>query len=314
MTDLATGPTAVTDALPRRLRRSPAEHVRERVLQLHSELSRLDSLAPGPGVDPLFRELVQVCVRTAEPVARAVLAEPCVRAIRPELVSICSDGESRLEALWAERVLAAADPLQTLEAFPYLDNYRQLTRMEVHALAGAGHRPRPGRGLCFLGGGPLPLSALLLHQELAGPVVVVDRDVRAAELAAGVLARLAPGADLRVQVADASRPGDLAGALAGCDVVLVAALVGRSRPEKRQVLASVGQAMEPGGYLLARSAHGLRSLLYPVADVEDLSAAIGFAPQVLVHPLGDVVNSALVARREPGPEPARRATAPASAG
>jgi nicotianamine synthase len=50
-------------------------------------------------------------------------------------------------------------------------------------------------------------------------------------------------------------------------------------------------------YLVVRSAHGLRSLLYPVVELGDVAEAAACVPQVLVHPLGDVVNSVLVARR-----------------
>jgi hypothetical protein len=55
---------------------------------------------------------------------------------------------------------------------------------------------------------------------------------------------------------------DMARLLTGCDTVVVAALVGHTRDEKRAVLRAVGRALDPGAYLVVRSAHGLRSLLY----------------------------------------------------
>jgi nicotianamine synthase len=48
---------------------------------------------------------------------------------------------------------------------------------------------------------------------------------------------------------------------------------------------------------VVRSAHGLRSLLYVMVEPGDVAEAAGCMPQVLVHPLSDVVNSVLVARR-----------------
>jgi nicotianamine synthase len=98
---------------------------------------------------------------------------------------------------------------------------------------------------------------------------------------------------------------------------VVAALVGVSRAEKREVLSAIGKTMEPGAFLMVRSAHGLRTLLYPRVEVEDVAEAAGCVPQMLVHPLGDVVNSVLVARRQaPGPgwTAGARAGTPAAAG
>jgi nicotianamine synthase len=77
----------------------------------------------------------------------------------------------------------------------------------------------------------------------------------------------------------------------------VAALVGHTREQKRAVLRAVGRALDPGAYLVMRSAHGLRSLLYAVVEPGEVTEPAACVPQVLVHPLGDVVNSVLVARR-----------------
>jgi nicotianamine synthase len=62
-------------------------------------------------------------------------------------------------------VLEAADPWAELGRFPYLENYRQLSRLEVHTLAGAGHVPRPGGRVCFLGGGAMVNSVLVARRH-----------------------------------------------------------------------------------------------------------------------------------------------------
>jgi nicotianamine synthase len=276
---------------------APAGGLCDRIVWLHERLSRLGSLAPGPDVNALFQELVRVCVNADDRAAPPVLADARIRRLRPDLLRLCSQGESLLELTWAHRVLAAADPGAELGRFTYLENYRQLSRLELHALRGAGHVPGPGSRVCFLGGGPLPVSALLMHRELGAPVDVADNEPRAAGLARRLLDRLAPGPGLHVAQADAMCAGDMAQLLAGCDVVVVAALVGHTSGDKRAVLRAVGRALAPGAYLVLRSAHGLRSLLYAVVEPGDVTEAAGCVPQVLVHPLGDVVNSVLVARR-----------------
>jgi nicotianamine synthase len=286
-----------TAELPPDVNIAPAAGLCDRIVRLHEHLSRLSDLAPAPEVNALFQELVRVCVQADDRAAPPVLADTRIRRLRPDLLRLCSQGESLLEQAWAHRVLQAADPRAELGRFTYLENYQRLSRLEVHALAGAGHVPRPGGRVCFLGGGPLPVSALLMHRELGAAVDVVDNEPQAADLARRLLSRLAPGPGLRVTQADATSAEDMAQLLAGCDVVVVAALVGHTRMQKRAMLHAVGRALDPGAYLVVRSAHGLRSLLYAVVEPGDVTEAAGCAPQVLVHPLGDVLNSVLVARR-----------------
>ena len=276
---------------------APTAGLCDRIVRIHEDLTRLDNLAPAPAVNALFQDLVQVCVHADDRAAPPVLADARIRRLRPDLLRLCSQGESLLEQAWAHRVLEAADPWAELSRFPYLENYRQLSRLELHTLRGAGHVPRPGGRVCFLGGGPLPVSALLVHRELGAAVDVVDNEPQAANLARRLLNRLEPGPDLRVAQADATSAGDMAQLLAGCDVVVMAALVGHTQEQKRAVLRTVGRTLDPGAYLVVRTAHGLRSLLYAAVEPGEVAEAARCVPQVLVHPLSDVVNSVLVARR-----------------
>jgi len=52
--------------------------------------------------------------------------------------------------------------------------------------------------------------------------------------------------------------------LEDCDVVYLAALVGHTQKEKERILRGVVGRMRKGTLVVARSAHGLRRLLYPV--------------------------------------------------
>jgi len=120
----------------------------------------------------------------------------------------------------------------------------------------------------------------------------VDLSVEATILAAAVVERMAASPQLRVQHGDARD----CPAVASADVVVLAALVGPSPREKLEVLAAVTQRMRPGAFLVVRSAHGLRTLLYPPLHLDDLDTAV-LEPLVEVHPLNEVVNSLLIARR-----------------
>ena len=182
------------------------------ILALHDALAAEPSLEPGPRTDALFTALVALAVAPRAPQeVDAVLADPRLTERLPDLRARCATGEYALERAWAHRVLAADDPHAALEAFPYLQNYRDLTRIEYHAVAG--HAPRAPRRALFVGSGPLPLSALLLARH-GVRVDAVDIDPEAVELGGRLAAAL--GDDVRVAAGDVLDLGDLAGATTSC--------------------------------------------------------------------------------------------------
>lgn len=282
----------------------PVVEVAAEVIGLHAVLAAQGPLTPSPMVDRLFTRLVRICCTTAQDTAAAVLSDARILALADGIRRLCADGEAALEQFWAARALAAANASTELSAFPYLDNYRHLVRLEVHALAGVGVRLGPQTRVCLVGGGPLPLTALELHRRTGARVTVVDRDPDAVRAAAELLARLSDedgslgghAGAVGVVRADARTGEGLAAAVAGCDVVVLAALVGLDRQAKADVLGRLASVLGSGAHVVVRTADGLRTLLYPQVDVADVRSA-GFVPEVLLHPLGEVINSILVARR-----------------
>jgi hypothetical protein len=257
--------------------------------ELHRQLAERPDLRPCPEVDRLFGELVGLVLATAPDDESRLLDDAAVVAIRGGLHALCSEGEYQLELAWARRIAASPSPRDELERFPYVDNYRQLTRMELDLLATVADRPV--RRVAFVGSGPLPLSSLLVAAGLGVAVDNVDRDAEAVALGEQVTATLGPGltrAPLTFRRADVTHVD-----LSGYDVVVLAALVGAGEPEKRAILGHLAASMSPGAVLLARSARGVRSLLYPAIEATALD---GFDVQAVVHPTDEVVNSVVLAR------------------
>ncbi len=260
----------------------------EEILALHDALAVARTLDPAPRTNALFGRLVALAVAPRDPrVVDRVLADTVLAARLPHLRAVCARGEYALEHAWARHVVAAADPLAALEAFPYLQNYRDLTRIEYHAVAG--HAAAPPRRALFVGSGPLPLSALLLarHGVAVDALDLDDDAVRLGRRLARVLSD-----DVSFAQGDVLACGDLS----GYDLVCVAALVGLDPAEKSGALARLRARMRPGATVLARSAHGLRGLLYPVLDVADAAGLGGLEPVAVLHPHTDVVNSVVLAR------------------
>jgi nicotianamine synthase len=267
----------------------PAEEIRA----IHAALRAADAdagLGPRPATDALFSRLVALAVRR-RPAGEAerVLADPGVAALRGDLHGLCSRGEHELERYWARRIVDAADPHAELARFPYTGNYSDLARLEVHALLG--HLDAPPRRVLFVGPGPMPLSAVVMATEHGVAVDTLDVDPQAVALGAAVVDALGvEGVSFRTgDVVDETD-------LAGYDAVFLAALVGLEPGAKARVLRRLRAAVGPDGLLLARSAHALRTLLYPDLDVDGVLVPAGFDPLAVVHPYTDVVNSVVLAR------------------
>lgn len=122
----------------------------------------------------------------------------------------------------------------------------------------------------IIGSGPLPLTSLCILQALerrdCGPPCVynIDSDPAAISASSKLCCRLGHGEEtMCFQCADAM--GDALD-LGRFDVVYLAALVGTCYEQKMNVIRNTVKTMRPGGLLLLRTAHSLRSLLYPVRN------------------------------------------------
>ncbi|WP_393916025.1 nicotianamine synthase family protein [Halostreptopolyspora alba] len=286
-----TAPGALTPASP-----LPPAAFLARLSELDDQLSSTD-LRPSPEVNEAFRRLVELCTVIDDELAERVLRDPAAGSLVPSLRSLSARGENELEREWAHRIIAADDPWAELGAFPYLDNYRRLVRFELGGLAAVG-APPPASAV-LLGAGPLPLTGVELMWRYEVEVTNVDNDAEACELANGVHRALGLQDRVTTVRGDAHRPARLPG-VGDSDIVLLAALVGADSAAKRRVSHSLSTVMRPDSLLLTRSAHRLRTALYPPVSPDDLS---GFQTLVEMHPCDDVVNSVLVSRPEPATGP-----------
>lgn len=262
----------------------------EALRAIHDELAACPDLRPGPVVDDAFRRLVRLVVETPDDEAAALLDHVAVRGVVDDLRALCYEGEYQLEVAWAARIASSTTPEDELDRFPFVANYRLLHEMEREAVArlAEGDTRRGARRVAFVGSGPLPLTAFLLAGTGAR-VDNLDRDADALAASRRV-ADVLGVTGLEFVLADATAPGT---PLDRYDMVVLAALVGRTPSEKARVIAALAEAMAPGSILLVRSASGLRTLLYPAVDP---GALAGFEVLGTVHPTGEVINSVIVAR------------------
>lgn len=176
--------------------------------------------------------------------------------------------------------IPAATPTETrqlLHTFPYYQNYLDLSRIECSTLSAflpCSTSSTPN--FAFIGSGPLPLTSLcLLDIYPSVHVHNIDRDISALQISRDLCDRLGYTERMTFACTDVSADNDLSANKTkweGFDVVFLAALVGMDTQSKLSILGSLAKKLKTGALVVARSAKGLRSVLYPVSRVYDVCA------------------------------------------
>jgi hypothetical protein len=250
-----------------------------RVVRAHAVLGRETDLSPRNAVvndalSALVRGILEGCPPDE---VRDVLDDPGVSAVRSELIGRLAVAEGEMERCWGELFytrgsLTPAD----FRDFIYWDCYRHLVGAELGNLP-PDLEVGKGQSIAFVGAGPLPLSAIIMHLSTGTKVTCIDRDPRACRLACE-LCRKAGLIGIDVACADGADYD-----FADSPVVFVASLV----PEKAKVMQCIRER-RPRACVALRSAEGLRTLLYDPVDETELAAMgcgflgrTGYSPQAI---------------------------------
>ena len=244
----------------------------------------LHDFVPSPDVNAAFSSLV------ASVVQATALPTWCNDEVCREVQRRCSLSESEMEMYWSRRITGSARPQQELETFWYIDNYRELVRREIGLMGGSGLMLSNSSRVAMIGSGPLPLTAWCLWHQTGAAVDLVDVApvalTQSRELARAIAWPV--GECLLADGAAVALPDS------AYDVIYVAGLAGDSAEVKQQIIDNILPALQPGGRIVVRGAHGAKTLLYPAFDPNSLRRV-----QLLVeyNPDDDIINSVYVYKK-----------------
>lgn len=160
--------------------------------------------------------------------------------------------ETELEFKHTRQLLKANNPKREIQKYPLINRYKKFLRAEARMA-----RLQKGDSVIFLGCGPLPLSAIILAKEYGVKVTGIDICPRCCALAKKIIKRLGMEENITILQADARDiPAD-------AKVVWIAAL---THP-KSAILENLSKGNPT---IIARTAFGLRTLLYEPIDEESL--------------------------------------------
>ncbi|KAI3880576.1 hypothetical protein MKX03_023101 [Papaver bracteatum] len=263
----------------------------QNVCEIYDNLSTLHSLKPSKDVDTLFTRLVLTCMPPS-PIDVTKLSGK-VQGIRSKLIRLCGEAEGLLESHFSALLGSYDIPLDHISIFPYYTNYIKLGRLEYTIMSNYITNPNPS-DIAFIGSGPLPLTSIVLASKHLKTTTFHNYDIdRSANALASNLVAADPDLSERMLFHDTDIM-DVTTGLSNYEVVFLAALVGLNKEDKRKVIDHLAKYMAPGSLLMLRSAHGARGFLYPIVEPRDLP---GFEVLAVFHPMDDVINSVIVARK-----------------
>ncbi|KAF2756489.1 nicotianamine synthase [Pseudovirgaria hyperparasitica] len=264
------------------------------ILALFARLERLESLEPNPQNSKLFNQLFDLVTTTKTTVEQdsKILSDPRIVPLIPRLWTLWGDAEYLLEADFARKVInapAKTTALKTFNSFPYLDQYRQLARMEVNTLDTAlGELSLPPiRRIAFIGSGPTPFTSLCYAERYSDDVSYhnIDRNPDAIALSSSLVTSCG-FKNVSFEQIDADSLTDLR----EFDVVHFAAMVGADADAKKDLLVGVAKCMRPGALILLRSTDSLRTVLYPRYEVDDTEVLSLVTPVVATRYYGGATS------------------------
>lgn len=214
-----------------------------------------------------------------------------------ELRRINSVIEYHFEREAVSEIVTSPNSIRALEHFTFMESYVKFTRLEK-ALIDTNTDNSSQKPWLFVGGGPLPVSAILFAREYGIQSTVIDVATEAVDMSSALIEKLEnedaleKGA-ITIEQANAEQFTDYA----NHEVIFVAALAGETSDSKRTIFRQINQHAPDNAHILARSSAGNRQLLYlplpqDVYDTFDLVYEL--------NPHNDVINSmVLLKNRQP---------------
>ncbi|MDI9436451.1 MAG: nicotianamine synthase family protein [Euryarchaeota archaeon] len=187
---------------------------------------------------------------------------------------------SQLETAKAQEILESPDPWATLESFHFYPRYQVLVENENKLV-----KFSPEQKVAFIGGGPLPLTVILLNKLYGARCVSIEVLPTVAQLSRQVIQKLGMESQIQVLEGDENAVKEV-----DYTVVMVAAL---AEPKER-VFSNLWEALDLNTPVIYRTYTGMRAILYsPVTE----KATRGFHKEVMILPSGKVNNTSVLIRK-----------------
>lgn len=237
-------------------------------IDLYHKIKSFKDYTPNPDVNEAFSELVKYSLNDKNEIH---LTDTEIL----DLQNICSNAEEKLELHFANSILSRE---RKLEDFLYYTNYCEQVNLEMSFI----NKISPNiKNILFIGGGALPMTAILLSSKFGFNCDVIEKDENYAKISKKLIDNLSIK-NINIINTEALDYGGYA----NYDLIIVSALT-NSDVMKKEMLINHISSRAP--LVLTRYATGNKVLLYP-----DLDKSVINNIASTVIPTGNIINSALI--------------------
>jgi nicotianamine synthase len=248
-------------------------------LKIFNRILKLDSLKPSKKTNDAFSDLVKFCEENND----VSLKKDQIKKLR----DLSSVAEYEMELYWAKKILDSKNGNKELEKFWYYRNYEQLVDLEHSNIICLYKKIR---NVLFIGGGPLPLTAIVLCRKYNLRCTILEKDPSSYSVSVNLIEKIGLSNMIKVVNMDAENYSGYG----KFDIIYLAAMVGHDEKAKSTVISLIHDKLQKGKVLLCRSSHGTRKLLYtPVA--KKLLKEVN--PVLEVRPYNSIINSFFILQK-----------------
>jgi len=172
--------------------------IKSMILKTWGILKDADDLSPkNTIINDALKGLVETILAQSAPQnygvddsedVRLLLSAPEIREIIESMWKKLSCAEAAMEFWWADKFIN--DVKSSLDTFWYRDNYRELVRLELKLWKEKKHPVTKDSHFVFIGSGPLPMTAIDVHEQTGAMVTCVDNDPSAVSKSRLLIRRL----------------------------------------------------------------------------------------------------------------------------
>ncbi|MFE0505855.1 nicotianamine synthase family protein [Peribacillus butanolivorans] len=231
----------------------------EKIINTYTETYKIllaeQDLSPNNEIiNRVLSELVSMLSKPIDQsIAEDILNDKEIKSIRGTMLEKLTIAETLMEDYYAKLFIGKVNSLDDFRSFIYWDNYKELIKTEIHELKKV---KNDFHSFAFIGAGPLPLSPLLLKQELGSKMTCLDIDKQAYTYGRGFIQDL----DIDRNSSYILKDGALHD-YSGYDLIWIASLV----PNKEDILKQIYET-NPKAIVAIRSVDGIHQLLYEQVD------------------------------------------------
>lgn len=195
-----------------------------------------------------------------------VMSNKNIRDLHRSLLVKLSEFEYQMELFESRRLCSQPDAgLSALLQYEDWEKYDSLVGQEIEQLSRLLQPAEAGTPIVFVGSGPLPLSAILIHILKREIVCCLDIDPDACEASTALLERIGLGNKVHVVNEDGAKFD-----YKSFQRVFIASLV----PNKHKVLEQIRRT-RPDALVAVRTVEGMRQLMYEALNEEAMEAKGG---------------------------------------